>query len=152
MVRNFGATVFASLLLAFMGSAFAQSPSGTAAEAKALLEKAVAAIKADEKKAIEDFNNPTGGFRDRDLYVFCAGAPTYNFTAHPKAELRGTPLAALVDKKGKKLGEELIKVAADGKIGEVDYMFPRPGGTDPVEKVTFVTKAGNQICGVGYYK
>ena len=152
MVRNFGAAVFATLLLAFMGPAFAQSPSGTAAEAKALLEKAVAAIKADEKKAIEDFNNPTGGFRDRDLYVFCAGAPTYNFTAHPKAELRGTPLAALVDKKGKKLGEELIKVAADGKIGEVDYMFPRPGGTDPVEKVTFVTKTGNQICGVGYYK
>ena len=152
MVRNFGAAVFATLLLAFMGSAFAQSPSGSAAEAKALLEKAVAAIKADEKKAIEDFNNPTGGFRDRDLYVFCAGAPAYNFTAHPKAELRGTPLAALVDKKGKKLGEELIKVAAEGKIGEVDYMFPRPGGTDPVEKVTFVTKAGNQICGVGYYK
>src|SRR6476659_1364212 len=99
MVRNFGATVLATLLLAFTGSAFAQS-SGTAAEAKALLEKAVAAVKADEKKAIEDFNNPTGGFRDRDLYVFCAGAPAYNFTAHPKAELRGTPLAALVDKKG----------------------------------------------------
>ena len=31
-------------------------------------------------------------------------------------------------------------------------MFPRPGTTEPVEKVTFVTKAGNQICGVGYYK
>ncbi len=151
MVRNLLAAVLGTLLLSFTGSAFAQS-SGTAAEAKALLEKAVAAIKADEKKAIEDFNNPTGGFRDRDLYVFCASAPSYNFTAHPKAELRGTPLAALVDKKGKKLGEELIKVAADGKIGEVDYFFPRPGGTDPVEKVTFVTKAGTQICGVGYYK
>ena len=151
MVRNFAAAVFATVLLAFTGSAFAET-SGTAAEAKALLEKAVAAIKADEKKAIDDFNNPNGGFRDRDLYVFCAAAPSYNFTAHPKAELRGTPLAALVDKKGKKLGEELIKVATEGKIGEVEYMFPRPGGTEPVEKVTFVTKAGNQICGVGYYK
>ena len=85
-------------------------------------------------------------------YVFCAAAPTYNFTAHPKVELRGTPLAALVDKKGKKLGEEIISVAAEGKIGEVDYMYPRPGETEPVEKVTFVTKAGNEICGVGYYK
>jgi len=150
MVRSFVAATFAALL-AFAGSAFAQT-SGTADEAKALLNKAVAALKADPKKAIEDFNNPAGGFRDRDLYVFCAEGPSYNFTSHPKAELRGTPLAALIDKKGKKLGEELIKVAAEGKVGEVDYMFPRPGGTDPVEKVTFVTKVGAQVCGVGYYK
>jgi len=151
MVRSYVAAALATLMLAFSGSAFAQS-SGTAAEAKALLEKAVAAIKADEKKAIEDFNNPTGAFRTRDLYVFCADAPAYNLTAYPKAELRGTPLAGLVDKKGKKLGEEMIKIAAEGKIGEIEYMWPRPGGTEPVEKVTFVTKAGNEICGVGYYK
>jgi len=125
---------------------------GSAAEAKALLEKAIVAVKADEKKAIEDFNNPTGGFRDHDLYVYCAAAPTYNLIAYPKAELRGSPLAALVDKKGKKLGEEIIKAATEGKIAEVEYMWPRPGGTDPVEKVTFFTKTGNLICAVGYYK
>ena len=27
-----------------------------------------------------------------------------------------------------------------------------PGGTDPVPKQSFVTRAGNQGCGVGYYK
>ncbi len=150
MVRNFVAATFAALL-AFSGAAFAQT-SGSADEAKALLTKAVAALKADPKKAIADFNDPAGGFRDRDLYVFCAEAPTYNFTAHPKAELRGTPLAALVDKKSKKLGEELIKVAVEDKFNQVEYMFPRPGGTEPVEKVTFVTKVGAQVCGVGYYK
>jgi hypothetical protein len=151
MVRSFVVALFAALLMSFTGSAFAQS-SGTAAEAKALLEKAIVAVKSDEKKAIEDFNNPSGGFRDRDLYVYCATAPTYNLTAYPKAELRGSPLAALVDKKGKKLGEEIIKAATEGKIAEVEYMWPRPGGTDPVEKVTFFTKTGNQICAVGYYK
>ena len=150
MVRSFVVALFAALLMSFTGSAFAQS--GTATEAKALLEKAIVAVKADEKKAIEDFNNPTGGFRDRDLYVYCAEAPTYNLTAYPKAELRGSPLAALVDKKGKKLGEEIIKAATEGKIAEVEYMWPRPGGTDPVEKVTFFTRTGNLICAVGYYK
>ncbi len=152
MVRILVTATFAALLLAFTGSAFAQSSSGSAQEAKALLEKAVAAMKANSKKAVEDFNNPAGGFRDRDLYVFCAAAPDYSFTAHPKAELRGTPLAALVDKKGKKLGEELIKAAAEDKIAEVDYMFPRPGGTEPVEKVSYVTKVNGSICAVGYYK
>lgn len=151
MVRKLFAATLVSLLMGSTSAAFAQT-SGTAAEAKALLEKAVTAVKADEKKAIEDFNNPTGAFRDRDLYVFCAAAPDYKFAAHAKAELRGTPLAALVDKTGKKLGEAIIATAAEGKIGEVDYMFPRPGGTEPVQKVTFVTKAGNEICGVGYYK
>jgi hypothetical protein len=31
-------------------------------------------------------------------------------------------------------------------------MWPRPGGTDPVQKVSFVTKVGDQVCAVGYYK
>ena len=151
MVRNVVAATLAAFLMFLTGSAFAQS-SGTAAEAKAMLDKAVTAVKADPKKAIDDFNNPSGGFRDRDLYVLCAAAPEYNIASHPKAELRGTPLAALVDKKGKKLGEALINAAAEGKVAEVDYMFPRPGGTEPVEKVSFVTKANNYLCMVGYYK
>jgi len=35
---------------------------------------------------------------------------------------------------------------------EVAYMWPRPGSTEPVQKVTFVTKVGDQVCAVGYYK
>jgi hypothetical protein len=44
---------------------------GTAAEAKALLEKAVAALKANEADALAKFPKVDGGFRDRDLYVYC---------------------------------------------------------------------------------
>jgi hypothetical protein len=41
----------------------------------------------------------------------------------------------------------------EGQISEVSYMFPRPGADQtPVPKVTFVTKAGDLGCGVGYYK
>lgn len=31
-------------------------------------------------------------------------------------------------------------------------MWPRPGSTDPVPKVSFVTKVDDQVCTVGYYK
>ena len=48
-----------------------QGQLGTAAEAKAMLEKAVAAVKADQTKALAMFNNGEGGFKDRDLYPFC---------------------------------------------------------------------------------
>jgi len=127
----------------------AQAQYGTAAEAKAMLEKAVAALKANKAKALAEFTKGEGGFKDRDLYPFCGG-PDGNFTAHPT--LVGKSLKDLKDKAGKPLGAEMYKVAQEGKISEVSYMWPRPGQTEPVQKVSFVTKVGDQVCAVGYYK
>ena len=124
----------------------AQAQYGTAAEAKAMLEKAVAALKANKAKALAEFTKGEGGFKDRDLYPFCGG-PDGNFTAHPS--LTGKSLKDLKDKAGKPLGAEMYKVAQEGKIA---YMWPRPGQTEPVLKVSFVTKVGDQVCAVGYYK
>jgi hypothetical protein len=45
-----------------------------------------------------------------------------------------------------------MRTATEGKISEVAYMWPRPDSDTPVQKVTFFTKVGDQICGVGYYK
>ena len=122
---------------------------GTAAEAKAMLEKAVAALKANQANALSMFTKGDGGFKDRDLYPFCGG-PDGMFTAHPS--LVGKSLKDLKDKAGKPLGEEIYKAAQPGKISEVSYMWPRPGTTEPVQKVSFVTKVGDQVCAVGYYK
>ena len=122
---------------------------GTAAEAKAMLEKAAAAVKADKPGALSQFAKGEGGFKDRDLYPFCGGADG-NFTAHPS--LTGKSLKDLKDKSGKPIGEEMYKTAQDGKISEMTYMWPRPGSTEPVQKVSYFTKIGNQVCAVGYYK
>jgi len=127
----------------------AQAQYGTAAEAKAMLEKAVGALKENKAKALAEFTKGEGGFKDRDLYPFCGG-PDGNFTAHPS--LTGKSLKDLKDKAGKPLGAEMYKVATEGKISEVSYMWPRPGQTEPVQKVSYVTKAGDQVCAVGYYK
>ena len=116
-----------------------------------MLEKAVAAVKADKTKALDQMQKGEGGMKDRDLYAFCANAGDGIITAHPA--LKGQNIATIKDKTGKALGEEMMKVAAEGKVAEVTYMWPRPGtDTTPVPKVTYVTKAGDQICGVGYYK
>lgn len=122
---------------------------GTADEAKAMLEKAVAALKADKAAALSQFAKGEGGFKDRDLYPFCGG-PDGNFTAHPT--LTGKSLRELKDKSGKPLGEEIYSTAQEGRISEVNYMWPRTGGTDPVQKVSYVTRVGDQVCAVGYYK
>lgn len=122
---------------------------GTADEAKAMLEKAVAAVKANKAEALAQFTKGEGGFKDRDLYPFCGG-PDGNFSAHPK--LVGQSLKDLKDKAGKAFGEEIYATAKEGAIGEVAYMWARPGETDPVQKMSFVTKVDDQVCAVGYYK
>ena len=148
MIRTLLAGIVAATAIA-LSTAFAQAQFGTAAEAKAMLEKAVTAVKADKAKALADFNSPSGAFRDRDLYVFCSG-PDGTLTAHPT--IKGQQITSLVDKNGKKLGEAIVAAAKEGQFAEVDYMWPRPGAdTTPVKKISFVTKVGDQVCGVGYY-
>lgn len=137
-----------SLVFAFTVPAVA-ADFGASAEAKAMLERAVTALKANQADALAQFTKGEGGFKDRDLYPFCGG-PDGNFTAHPS--LVGKSLKDLKDKAGKPLGQEIYATAKPGAISEVSYMWPRPGTTEPVQKVSFVTKVGDQVCAVGYYK
>jgi len=67
MFRRFMIIAAATLTLSAAASA---DQGGTADEARAMLDKAVAAVKADKTKALETFNKGQGGFLDRDLYVF----------------------------------------------------------------------------------
>ena len=136
----------------FALGALAQSQFGTAAEAKAMLEKAVAALKSDEAGALAKFNSGEGGFRDRDLHVFCYDMTTGNFTAQFNKALLGTDVRALKQKDGSPLGGKVYGATQAGTISTVSYEFPKPGTTDPVPKKSYVTRVGNQGCGVGYYK
>ena len=88
-------------------------------------------------------------YRKADLYVFCYESATGLITAHPT--LLGQDIRSIKDVNGKALGEEMFASAAEGAISEIDYMWPRPGTTEPVEKHSFYTRIGNQACGVGYY-
>jgi len=140
----------ASLLL---GTALAWAQAeGTAAEAKAMLEKAVVAVKANKADALAKFPKTDGGFRDRDLYVFCYNVSDGKFTAHPNDKLMGTDIRALKEPGGSPLGQNIFDTAKPGAINTVDYKFPRPGTTEAVPKQSFVTVVGDQGCGVGYYK
>ena len=75
------AGALAVLVVAGAATVFA-AEFGSASEAKAMLEKAAAAVKADKTAALAKFTKGEGGFKDRDLYPFCGG-PNGAFTAHP---------------------------------------------------------------------
>jgi signal transduction histidine kinase len=139
--------VSASLLLA-TGYALADEY-GSADEAKAMLKSTVAAIKADKTTALRQLSSGEAGFRDRDLYPFCIG-PDGNFSAHPA--LVGQNLRDLKDKSGKSLGETIYEAAQEGRITEVDYLWPHPGTATPVEKALYVTRVDDQVCAVRFYE
>jgi signal transduction histidine kinase len=126
---------------------------GTAEEAKAMLEQAVAAVEADKEAALAAFTAGTEGFRDRDLYVACNSAADGTVTAHgADPSMVGRNIYELTDAAGKKFGEEIQAVATEDQFNTVEYVWPRPGETEPVPKTTSVTKVADQVCVVGYYK
>ena len=146
------ALVSLPLLISNVPLSLAQS-TGNAVEAKAMLEKAVAALKANEADALARFPKTDGGFRDRDLYVYCFNVTDGKFTAHVNPQLMGTDVRALKDAKdGAPLGQKIFESVKEGSFATVAYNFPKPGGTEAVPKEAYVTRVGNQGCGVGYYK
>jgi hypothetical protein len=158
MMRTFLIAAAAVAVLTLSSTTFGQQAGGTANEAKAMLVKAVAAVKADKAKALDMFNKGEGGFKDRDLYVFCANTSDGKIVAvlsNPNAkQLIGMDTRTLKDSTGKAFGEELYagEQKPEGQFTEVTYLFPRPGAdATPVKKVSLVTRVGDLGCGVGYY-
>ena len=145
MLRNLAFVVgCAAVLVFFTAAPVPAAQYGTAEEAKAMLSRAIAAVKQNEANALEHFNKGDSGFKDRDLYVLCANASDGIITAHPTrkgGQLKNFPL-----------GQQVMRTATAGKVSEVTYWWTRPGSVKPLEKHTFYTKVGDQICGVGYYK
>jgi hypothetical protein len=160
MSRTFVIAATSAALFAFLPMAFAQQPSqyGNADEAKAMLSKAVAAVKADKTKALDMFNKGEGGFLDRDLYVFCFNAGDGTVVATGNRNRKGDigqDERTVKDSNGKAFGLEFYNAAQkpEGAITEVTYTFPKPGAdATPVPKVGFMTRVNDLGCGVGYYK
>ena len=152
MIRNLAIVVGYAAVLSATASVWA-AEFGTAEEAKAMLERAVAAVKVDKAKALDMFNNGEGGFKDRDLYVWCANASDGIITAQPYMN-RGKQLRDMKGKHGAPFGETIMQNATEGTIKETTYWWPHSGTDKPVdlEKIAYYTKVGDQICAVGYYK
>ena len=147
MIRAFAIAAVSVAVLMSSPAAFAQTTGGTADEAKAMLIKAVAAVKADKAKALDMFNKGEGGFRDRDLYVFCGNVSDGKTvaTGNPSRKQNlGGDVRTLKDSTGKPYGAEIYAAyqKPEGEITEVSYMLPRPGANKtPAPKVSFVTRS-----------
>jgi hypothetical protein len=65
------------LLLVWSAASVSAQQLGTAEDARAMLDRAVVALKSNEATALSEFNDPSNKqFHDRDLYVFCYNVST----------------------------------------------------------------------------
>jgi len=157
MTRSFIIAAASAAVLTLSTAAFAQKAGyGTADEAKAMLVKAVAAVKADETKAFDMFNKGEGGFLVGDLYPFCFNVSDGKVVAlaNPHAKnLIGQDSRTFKDPTGKPFGEQQFTAAQkpEGEITTTVYLFSRPSDPAPVQKTSYTTKVGDLVCGVGFY-
>jgi hypothetical protein len=128
---------------------------GTAEETRAMLDRAISALKTDEDKALTEFNDPNDKqFHDRDLYVVCFNVSDGKITAYLGPALLGVDIRTLSlndDSIGQRT-YDVIHEAPPGNIATVDYSFPKPGKTERAPKQFIETRVGDEACGVAYFK
>ena len=103
MNRTLFIAAFAALAL--LSSASSAQQSGTAAEARAMFDRAVAALKTELKAtALSEFNDKNNKqYHDRDLYVFCLNMSDGKITASANQALIGTDIRTI------KAKDELVR-------------------------------------------
>lgn len=143
---------FAAMGFFIAGAAHA-ADQGTAAEAEAMVKKAVAYIKANGvEKAAEEFTNGKS-FKDRDLYVSYLDmtGKALGHGANPK--LVGKDLIGLKDADGKLLVQMLIDVGkTKGKGWTENYKFRNPTTEKISDKAQYCERVGDNVVCVGIYK
>lgn len=135
-----GIFLFAGLLGATSTAQAQSSPplSERAKRVEALVSKAAALIDAKGKVAFAEFKVKDTEWLHGDTYLFAYdmnGNVLLN-AAFPARE--GTNVGGQKDASGKLFHDTIIQTAQTKGSGWVDYMFPKPGQTQPSRKWAFV--------------
>lgn len=134
------------------GSALA-GDHGSAAEAEAMVKKAVAFIKANgPDKAYDEFTNGKT-FKDRDLYVIVYDLSGKNLAQGANPKLVGKDLMGLKDPNGRLIIKEFVELAKEKGKGWVEgYKFLNPVSQKLEEKAMYLERVGDTLVGCGIYK
>lgn len=131
--------------------AFAAAPASLD-EAKALAEKAATHVKdVGIDKALADFNNPSGGYIDRELFVVVYGPDGKIVCSPGLPALLNRDASQLKDVNGKAFGKEIMTVGQNGGTGWVEYRMANPLTHKLAAKRSYVIGVGQYIVFVGAF-
>lgn len=138
--------------LAWNGSCMA-GDKASAEDAVMMVKKAVAYIKENgREKAFEQFQNPAGGFRDRELYVFVDDLKGKVLAQGANPKMVGKDTIEVRDMDGKFFVREFIELAKAHGKGWINYKWPNPVSKKMEEKATYVELLDDIVVGCGIYK
>jgi cytochrome c len=165
-VRAEGRLMRRILLVALLGAAAAlgavacgdddtsnggQADRGTAEEAVAMVNSALAAYDEQGTEVFTLITEPSTEFVDRDLYVFVYG-PDGRIVAHGlDAGLIGREASTIVDIHGREFALEFMERATPDGVW-VDYAWTDPLTGEEVEKTSWVVRHDGYVFGTGVYK
>ncbi len=89
---------------------------------------------------------------DGSEYIFAYSSAGISLVMGPRPELEGTEMADQKDPTGKMIMRELLGAARAGG-GHVDYLWPKPGSTEPVGKISYAVmfEPWDWMIGTGLY-
>ena len=140
------------LLFAVVGLAGA-ADHGTPAEAKAMLDKAIAFYKANgQAKAFAAFNDPKGPFVAKDLYIYVVDMNGKMLAHGAKPGLIGKSMKDIKGADQENFLEESVWLAKNLGVGMVDYKWENPKTLVVEQKCAYFQKVGDVILSSGFYK
>jgi len=149
-------SVFAAVLMLAIGMpAAAQDKKGTAAEATAMVEKAIAHIKkVGRDKAFADFSSKQAPWVDRDLYVVVYDMKGKVLAHGANEKMIGKDVIELRDNDGKYFVKERVEMMSKGPEakGWQDYKFMNPVSKAIEPKSMYLRRYEDLIVGCGIYK
>lgn len=154
MMKKVLALVMAILFVASVGVAMAEDK-GTAAEAKAMVKKAVAFMKEVGKdKALAEFNNPKGKFISKDMYVWATAIDGTNLSHPYTPALVGKNMYNLKDADGKLFVQERIALVKSTGSGTIEYRWTNQNTKKIEQKVAYfeAVPGTNVFLNCAYYK
>lgn len=124
----------------------------TAAEAQAMLDRAVAELKsAGPKKAFAEFNQAKGPYNDGELYVFVLSMKGVYEAYSPNPAQVGKDVHEMKDAEGTPLVQNMIELAQSKGHGDVRYVWLNRADNEIERKWTMIERVGDHIVGVGYH-
>jgi len=122
---------------------------------EALVNKAAAVIEAKGKAAFPDFRKEgtESWFGETYLFVYDLKLNVLLVAAFPQNE--GRNQTGKTDAKGKAYHDEFVTVVQSSGAGWVNYVFPKPGQTEPSQKWSYVKAVTidgvSGLVGAGFY-
>jgi hypothetical protein len=125
---------------------------GTAAEAEAMVKKAVAFLKANgPDKSYDEFTNGKS-FKDRDLYVVVYDLNGKNLAHGSNPKIVGKDMLEAKDPQGKPIVKMFVDLAKTQGKGWVDgYKFLSPVTHTMQNKALYLERTGDVLVGTGIY-